>query len=115
MAAQRKLEWVDVTWEARQKLEKQGGGLPYRAIVVDETQDLHTEELRLLRQMVPSGANDLFLVGEPTSASMAGRWCCPNAASTSAGVPANCASTTEQRTRFATGPRSCWKISPSMI
>ena len=34
----------------------------YRAVVVDEAQDMHPEELKLIRQIVPEGRNDLFLV-----------------------------------------------------
>lgn len=36
----------------------------YSAIVVDETQDLGPQALRLLRAMVPQGPNDLFFVGD---------------------------------------------------
>lgn len=38
--------------------------LPYSAIIVDETQDFGPMALRLLRQMVPPRANDLFFVGD---------------------------------------------------
>lgn len=37
---------------------------PYSAIVVDETQDLGPQALRLLRAMIPMGQNDLFFVGD---------------------------------------------------
>ena len=40
------------------------GELPYRAVVVDESQDFHPEEWKLIRALVPAGANDLFLVGD---------------------------------------------------
>lgn len=59
-----RMEWTDVIRESRLYLEQKGAILPYRAIVVDETQDLHPEELRLLRRMVPAGPNDLFFVGD---------------------------------------------------
>ncbi len=59
-----KIEWYDLIHQARLYLQKKGAILPYKAIVVDETQDLHPEELRLLRQMVPPGPNDLFFVGD---------------------------------------------------
>jgi len=59
-----KMTWLDVVSQTRLYLVEQGGILPYRAVVVDETQDLHPEELRLLRQIVPGGSNDLFLVGD---------------------------------------------------
>lgn len=58
------VEWLDVIREARRLLETQGTGLPYRAVVVDEAQDLHPEEWRLIRALVPEGPNDLFIVGD---------------------------------------------------
>ncbi len=64
LAALGKVEWTDLIRETRLYLANQRTALPYRAIVVDETQDMHPEELRLLRQMVPAGPNDLFLVGD---------------------------------------------------
>lgn len=36
----------------------------YRHVVVDEAQDLHEAQWRLLRAAVPPGANDLFIVGD---------------------------------------------------
>ncbi len=59
-----KLEWPEVIHLARLALEKQQAPPPYCSIVVDETQDLDPEELRLLRTMVPAGPNDLFFVGD---------------------------------------------------
>lgn len=38
---------------------------PYRHVVVDEAQDLHPAQWRLLRAAVPVRANDLFIVGDP--------------------------------------------------
>ena len=51
--------------------------LPFDHIVVDETQDMGEQAIRLLRAMVPERENDLFLVGDshqriyPRKASMA--------------------------------------------
>ena len=59
-----KVEWLEIIRQARLYLARLGNILPYRAIIVDETQDWAPEELRLLRQMVPAGPNDLFLVGD---------------------------------------------------
>ena len=59
-----RVEWPDVIERARALLETGAITLPYRAIVVDESQDLDPAELRLLRQMVPEGENDLFFVGD---------------------------------------------------
>lgn len=59
-------EFVDATRDARQLLEKNGDILPYKAIIVDEAQDMGPETFKLLRQMLPGGtrANDLFIVGD---------------------------------------------------
>ncbi|MFI6508537.1 UvrD-helicase domain-containing protein [Streptosporangium sp. NPDC050855] len=38
---------------------------PYRHIVVDEAQDLHPAQWRLLRAAVPHAPDDLFVVGDP--------------------------------------------------
>jgi hypothetical protein len=59
-----KLEWIDVIRQTRLYLAGKGEILPYRAAIIDETQDLHPEELKLIRQIVPEGANDLFFVGD---------------------------------------------------
>jgi len=59
-----KHEWLQVIQETRRYLEKRKEILPYRAVVVDESQDFHPEEWKLIRAMVPGGANDLFLVGD---------------------------------------------------
>ncbi len=60
-----KIEWNDVPALARQQLEQQSHNpLPYRAIIVDEVQDLFPEELRLVRAIVPEGPNDIFMVGD---------------------------------------------------
>ncbi|MCU1267561.1 MAG: UvrD/REP helicase [Acidobacteria bacterium] len=59
-----KCDWLDVIRDTRIYLEKNKPVLPYRAVVVDETQDLHPEELRLIRRLVREGPNDLFMVGD---------------------------------------------------
>ncbi len=60
-----KVEWNDVPALVRQRLETEPTvHLPYRAIIVDETQDLYPEELRLIRAVIPPDANDLLLVGD---------------------------------------------------
>src|SRR5947199_10632194 len=45
-------------------VESEGAARPYRAALIDEAQDLHPEQWRLLRALIPPGANDLFLVGD---------------------------------------------------
>jgi hypothetical protein len=57
-------EWLGVIRQARRLIEEERPALPYRAVVVDESQDFHHEEWRLLRTLVPAGADDLFLVGD---------------------------------------------------
>lgn len=37
----------------------------YRHVIVDEAQDLHPVQWRLLRAMVPHGPDDMFIVGDP--------------------------------------------------
>ena len=58
-------EWIDMTRDARILLEQAGDILPYKAIVVDEAQDMNPESFKLLRQMIPQQQpNDLFIVGD---------------------------------------------------
>jgi superfamily I DNA/RNA helicase len=57
-------EYVDLIRDARQLIENKGLKLPYRAVIVDEAQDMSTEAFRLVRALVPPGENDLFLVGD---------------------------------------------------
>ena len=59
-----KIEWLEVIKDTRRFIEKANPPLAYRAVVVDEAQDLHSEEWKLIRRLVPHGANDLFLVGD---------------------------------------------------
>ncbi len=59
-----KLEWPDVIVATRLHLEREKPSLPYRAVCVDEAQDFHAQEWRLIRAIVPPAANDLFIVGD---------------------------------------------------
>lgn len=56
----------DAMRDARLILEQKGDILPYKAIVVDEAQDMSVQAYRLLRQMITGGdqKNDLFIVGD---------------------------------------------------
>ena len=38
--------------------------LPYRHVIIDEAQDLHPAQWRLLRACVPAGPDDMFIVGD---------------------------------------------------
>lgn len=67
--ASRKLKEVDDAYrEVAAFMTKEleaGKKMPaYSAIVVDETQDLGPQALKLLRAIIPAGNNDLFLVGD---------------------------------------------------
>lgn len=64
LAERGKQEWLQAIRTTRRYLEEKKSTLPYRAIVVDEAQDFHTEEWKLIRALVPPGPNDLFLVGD---------------------------------------------------
>ena len=59
-----KMEWMDMIRQTRLYLQAKNISLPYKAIIIDETQDFHQEDLKLIRQIVPDGANDLFFVGD---------------------------------------------------
>jgi len=58
-------EYTDVLRRAREELISTGGTPRYQSIVVDETQDLSGDALRLLRAIAgPERPDDLFLVGD---------------------------------------------------
>jgi len=59
-----KTEWSLVIREARKRLEAGTVTLPYKAVIVDEAQDFHVDEWRLIRTIVPEQTNDLFIVGD---------------------------------------------------
>ena len=57
-------EYVDLTRDARQLIETKSLKLPYRAVILDEAQDMSAEAFRLIRALVPKGENDIFIVGD---------------------------------------------------
>ncbi|OGQ78140.1 MAG: hypothetical protein A2289_04700 [Deltaproteobacteria bacterium RIFOXYA12_FULL_58_15] len=59
-----KMEYADLVRQARKHIESNPGTLPYTSVIVDEAQDFSAEDLKLVRAIVPKGANDLFLVGD---------------------------------------------------
>lgn len=62
--ASRKLKEVDDAYrEVAAMLQDHADG-QYSAIVIDETQDLGMQALKLLRALIPPGPNDLFFVGD---------------------------------------------------
>jgi hypothetical protein len=62
--ASRKLKEVDDAYRDAAALLASAAKPTYSAIVVDETQDLGPQALRLLRAMIAKGQNDLFFVGD---------------------------------------------------
>ena len=61
---QHRRDWFTMIRDARYLLESGKVKLSYQAVVVDEAQDFHPEEWRLIRALVPAGPNDIFLVGD---------------------------------------------------
>jgi superfamily I DNA/RNA helicase len=61
---QGKKEYIDLLRDARGLIQSKGISLPYRAVIVDEAQDMSAEAFRLMRAIVPEGTNDLFIVGD---------------------------------------------------
>jgi hypothetical protein len=60
-------EFIDATRDARVLLESRATHAEYRAVIVDEAQDMSAEAFRLMRQIVPpvtGRTNDLFIVGD---------------------------------------------------
>lgn len=64
LAKQRKHTHVQVADEAARICERDRTR-GYRHVVVDEGQDLHPAQWRLLRALVPSGPDDMFLLADP--------------------------------------------------
>ncbi|WP_045213056.1 3'-5' exonuclease [Desulfonatronovibrio magnus] len=54
----------DAFRDARDIIQAQQLTLPYKAIIVDEAQDMGSQAFSLLRHMVPEGPNDIFIVGD---------------------------------------------------
>jgi superfamily I DNA/RNA helicase len=50
--------------EAAHRLRDGTVKLPYRHVIIDEAQDLHPAQWRLLRAAAPSGPDDMFIVGD---------------------------------------------------
>ncbi|WP_030868127.1 UvrD-helicase domain-containing protein [Streptomyces sp. NRRL S-37] len=66
LARTRSHTWLQVCAEAARLLrDKPGAGPSYDHVVVDEAQDLHPAQWRLLRALVPEGPDDLFVTGDP--------------------------------------------------
>lgn len=57
-------EFDDAYRDAADLLAHDNTGSPYAAVVVDEAQDMGTQAFNLIRQIVPEGKNDIFIVGD---------------------------------------------------
>jgi len=57
------MDWPDVVRKVRQHLQE-SNETPYRAVVVDEAQDIDAEQWRLLRALAPEEDNSLFITGD---------------------------------------------------
>ena len=64
LAAAREATHLQLAGEATQLL-RQAAKPPYRHILVDEAQDLHPSQWRLLRAAVAPGPDDLFIAADP--------------------------------------------------
>ena len=63
--AERGVKEVDDAYrDAAALLQNDRGALDYMAVVVDEAQDMGAQAYRLIRRIVPAGADDLFIVGD---------------------------------------------------
>jgi superfamily I DNA/RNA helicase len=49
---------------ASRLIRQRNVAFPYRSVIVDEAQDFGNEAFRLIRTLVPTGENDLFIVGD---------------------------------------------------
>ncbi|WP_322983213.1 UvrD-helicase domain-containing protein [Streptomyces sp. S584] len=66
LARDRAHTWLQVCAEATRLLrDKPGAGPSYDHVVVDEAQDLHPAQWRLLRVLAADGPEDLFVTGDP--------------------------------------------------
>lgn len=66
LAASGKEEWPSVMRRARELIETGRAQLPYhyRAVIVDEAQDMGAQEMRLLLALVGQGSNSVLLLGD---------------------------------------------------
>ncbi|OQY18622.1 MAG: DNA helicase [Desulfobacteraceae bacterium 4572_35.1] len=60
----RKREVDDAYRDVSALLREGNAVLPYVAVLVDEAQDMSTQAFNLIRNLVPEGKNDLFIVGD---------------------------------------------------
>lgn len=63
--SENKYTFVDIIFTLNKYLERFPDLKPFSHVVCDEVQDFSNLELRLIRNLVPVGNNDLFLTGDP--------------------------------------------------
>jgi hypothetical protein len=76
---------------------------PYRHVIIDEGQDLHEAQWRLLRAAVAPAADDLFIVGDAHQRIYGRRSSLSKVGITSSAGPASCGSTTGRPGRSCAG------------
>lgn len=54
----------DAMRDARRLMQNEKVMTPYKAVIVDEAQDMGAQAFKLIRQLAPEGPNDLFIVGD---------------------------------------------------
>jgi hypothetical protein len=64
LEARRIREPIDAMRDAVALLAKLKGRSRYRAVIVDEAQDMSTRAFEMLRALIPEGPNDMFIVGD---------------------------------------------------
>ncbi|MFE7113898.1 UvrD-helicase domain-containing protein [Streptomyces sp. NPDC057654] len=64
LALAREWTFLQVCAEAARLLDAKGGERPFRHVVIDEAQDLHPAQWRLLRALTAPGPDDLFIAGD---------------------------------------------------
>ncbi|HEX9032722.1 MAG TPA: 3'-5' exonuclease, partial [Streptosporangiaceae bacterium] len=64
LAAAGESTYLQITCEAA-RLLAESGHIPYRHVIVDEGQDLHAAQWRLLRAAVTPGPDDMFIAADP--------------------------------------------------
>jgi len=88
------------------RLLREAGWTLYRHVIVDEAQDLHPAQRRLLRAAVPPGPDDLFISADPHQRIYDNRVSLASLGAEQGVVPALAALTPPVRTRSHT-PRTC--------
>jgi len=60
----KRVELINLARQALLILQKNPSAVSYKAVIVDEGQDIGAEAYKLLRKLVPEGSNDMFILGD---------------------------------------------------